>query len=147
MVHGCLKDRMNDWMKKCRHTWATLTAVLNLMFPLGCTWCSLLSNRPTSDVKVTNTSTVLWKIKNCENLRNHKLQSLKKKKKIFWTTCIIMLIFIDNREFNELMVIYLPIAIKPTLFSGLERVLEWHTRLTASCCAWNRVGMKSPFLI
>lgn len=83
MVHGCLKDRMNDWMKKCRHTWATLTAVLNLMFPLGCTWCSLLSNRPTSDVKVTNTSTVLWKIKNCENLRNHKLQSLKKKKNHF----------------------------------------------------------------
>lgn len=35
-----------------------------------------------------------------------------------------MLIFIDNREFNELMVIYLPIAIRPTLFSGLERVLE-----------------------
>lgn len=83
LVHGCLKDRMNDWMKKCRHTWATLTAVLNLMFPLGCTWCSLLSNRPTSDVKVTNTSTVLWKIKNCENLRNHKLQSLKKKNQFF----------------------------------------------------------------
>lgn len=36
---------------------------------------------------------------------------------------------------------------RPTLFSGFERVLEWHTRLTASCCAWSLVGIKSPFLI
>lgn len=35
-----------------------------------------------------------------------------------------MLIFIDNREFNELMVIYFFIVIKLILFFGLERVLE-----------------------
>lgn len=35
----------------------------------------------------------------------------------------------------------------PTLFSGLLRVFEWHTMLTASCWACRRVGKKSPFLM
>ena len=34
-----------------------------------------------------------------------------------------------------------------TLFSGFDLVLALHTKLTASCCACNRVGTKSPFLI
>lgn len=43
------------------YTCATLTAVLKLIMPLGCTWCSLLRRRPTSEVKVTKTSTELKK--------------------------------------------------------------------------------------
>lgn len=34
---------------------------------------------------------------------------------------------------------------RPTLFSGLLRVFEWQTMLTASCWACRRVGRKSPF--
>ena len=36
---------------------------------------------------------------------------------------------------------------RPTLFSGLPLVLALQTTLTASCCAANRVGRKSPLRI
>lgn len=42
---------------------------------------------------------------------------------------------------------YFAMVMRPTLFSGLLRVLEWHTMLTASCWACSLVGRKSPFLI
>lgn len=42
---------------------------------------------------------------------------------------------------------YFAMVIRPTLFSGLLRVFEWQTMLTASCCACSLVGKKSPFLI
>lgn len=42
---------------------------------------------------------------------------------------------------------YLAKVMSPTLFSGLLRVFEWHTMLTASCWACRRVGRKSPFLM
>lgn len=42
---------------------------------------------------------------------------------------------------------YLAKVMSPTLFSGLLRVFEWHTMLTASCWACRRVGKKSPFLM
>jgi hypothetical protein len=40
---------------------------------------------------------------------------------------------------------YLANVSSPTLFSGLDLVFEWQTMLTASCWAWSRLGMKSPF--
>lgn len=40
---------------------------------------------------------------------------------------------------------YFAMVIRPTLFSGLLRVLVWQTTLTASCWAWSLVGRKSPF--
>ena len=42
---------------------------------------------------------------------------------------------------------YLARVISPTVFSTLDRVLERQMRFTASCWAWMRVGMKSPFLM
>lgn len=42
---------------------------------------------------------------------------------------------------------YFAIVMRPTLFSGLLRVFEWQTMLTASCWACSLVGKKSPFLI
>lgn len=42
---------------------------------------------------------------------------------------------------------YFAIVMSPTLFSGLLRVLEWQTMLTASCWACSLVGRKSPFLM
>lgn len=40
---------------------------------------------------------------------------------------------------------YFAMVIRPTLFSGLLRVLVWQTTFTASCWAWSLVGRKSPF--
>lgn len=42
---------------------------------------------------------------------------------------------------------YFAMVIRPTLFSGLLRVLVWQTTFTASCWAWSLVGRKSPFRI
>merc|ERR1719509_191811 len=39
------------------------------------------------------------------------------------------------------------IVIRATLDSGLDLVLEWVIRLTASCWACSLVGLKSPFLM
>lgn len=50
-----------------------------------------------------------------------------------------------NRIAVKLLKIYFANVSRPTLFSGLDLVFEWQTMLTASCWAWSRLGMKSPF--
>lgn len=115
------------------------------IFPLGWTAWSLDRMRPESGVSVVRTSQLLY-----ENKTNIH---------IYWSTAtmysncnyakkccssdirtIITLTLLTKRA-------YFAIVMRPTLFSGLLRVLEWQTMLTASCWACSLVGRKSPFLM
>lgn len=106
-------------------TCATLMPVQKLMFPRGCTACSLDSILPVSGVSVVSTSQLL-----------HRYITLRV---IRWTY-----LKCQYTNTKHTAASYFAMVMRPTLFSGLLRVLEWQTILTASCWACSLVGRKSP---
>lgn len=99
--------------------------VQKLMFPRGCTACSLDRILAVSGVSVVNTSQLLQRV--------HFL--------LHFDILTSLYVQIPFTIFSG----YFAMVIRPTLFSGLLRVLVWQTTLTASCWAWSLVGRKSPF--
>lgn len=112
------------WLK-IKLTCATLIPVQKLMFPHGCTACSFDSILPVSGVSVVSTSQLLQR--ESRHLCYHRFYPILNLGILKWIAA------------------YFAMEIRPTLFSGLLRVFEWHTMLTASCWACSRVGRKSPF--
>lgn len=112
-------------MIKINLTCATLIPVQKLMFPHGCTACSFDSILPVSGVSVVSTSQLLQS--ESQHLCYHRFNPILNLSILKWIAA------------------YFAMEMRPTLFSGLLRVFEWHTMLTASCWACSRVGRKSPF--
>lgn len=123
LLFSCREHSLHN--ENHRLTCATLMPVQKLMLPRGCTACSLDSILPVSGVSVVSTSQLLH-VDRTVVLKRTTLNVEHKFK------------YSDS---------YFAMVMRPTLFSGLLRVLEWQTILTASCCACSRVGRKSPFLI
>lgn len=118
---GCCSKHVQSPVFKL--TCATLMPVQKLMFPRGCTACSLERILPVSGVSVVSTSQLLRSSYTCI-------------KRLHFKASLHCLVHTGS---------YFDMVIRPTLFSGLLRVLVWQTMLTASCWACSRVGRKSPF--
>lgn len=121
---SCKRTGQHQQSNKCHQlTCATLMPVQKLMFPRGCTAWSFDSILAVSGVSVVRTSQLLH---------------------TDITHCSYTNIFLQAPSSIRQNISYFAMVMRPTLFSGLLRVLEWQTILTASCWACSLVGKKSP---